>query len=1070
MSTCPECGEVNPDRFRFCGICGATFTNKVPEETVRRTVSVVYSDLKGSTSLAERLDTESLWEVLGVYFDAMQTVLDRHGGTVQKYIGDAIMAVFGHSVAHEDDALRAVRAACEMRDALPEINERLLLRWGVTLENRTGVNTGEVVSGSPTVGQHLTTGDIVNVAARLEQAAPSCEVLISESTYHLVQHAIAVEELEPLELKGKSEPVRAYRLLSVSGIDAIKRRTDTPMVGRVAQLEYLRENYHLAMEKKECRVVTLIANAGLGKSRIVTEFSSELLDTATVLLGRCLSYGKGITFWPLTEVLRQAACIVDEDSEETVRSKLLSLSGPGNLEVSERLGSLMGLSSNIYGVDEFMWATRVVLDEMSRRKPLVIVFEDIHWAEPTFLDLVEHVVDTSHDAGILVVCAARHELMENRPSWMEKRTNAFRIEFSELSIPESALVLRHLLGGAELPEAFEYRILDAAAGNPLFIEQMISMLLDDGYLVETSEGRLDCTSVPVKIVVPPSILSLLVSRLDRLTGTERSVLQRASVIGHVFYPSAVAAMEQDDSLRDVSEVLSRLSRRRLIRPAESSFAGEPAFQFAHVLSRDAAYEGVLKRNRSRFHEGFASWLLALPGDRVAEHEEIVGYHLEQAVAYRAELAVLDSEGRTLARNAAGHLRSAGERALMRQDESAAANLLLRSANLLEDNDKTKVKLLIQVGVALMETAQLVEAASVLDHAIELGIALSDEALETTARLARLFLDHSTNPQVVATDVADEARRAIDIYTARAEHDVLYFAWRLLVSVNWAADTFGPAEEAIEQAFKHAEAGGNHAAARGITGGLPSCAVYGPSPVPRAIARCEELLAQVPNETRTSALARSALARLEAMQGNFDRARTLYRSSRGALEEFGYNILATLTSIDSGPVEMLAGNPQAAERELRGDYEALVRMGERNYISTTAALLAEAVYRQGRLDEAADLVDVSREIASPEDVVTQVMWRSVQSKLCARTGNFDKAEVLAHEAIDLVDRTDHLDAQGSARLDAAEVYLLMDRRGDRARVLAEAIERFERKGNVVSLAAARAEAQDKASVGPSNAGS
>jgi class 3 adenylate cyclase/tetratricopeptide (TPR) repeat protein len=1017
---------------------------------------VVYCDLKGSTSLAEQLDTESLWEVLRVYFDAMKEVLERHGGTVEKYIGDAIMAVFGHSGRHEDDALRAVRAASQMRDTLAEVNVMLLSDWGITLENRTGVNTGEVVSGSPTTGQRLTTGDTVNVAARLEQAAPTGEVLISESTYRLVKHAVVAETLEPLDLKGKSEPVPAHRLISVTGTEAIQRRTDTPMIGRAAELELLRRSYGLAMERRECRLVTLLADAGVGKTRLVTQFGGGLPGTATVIVGRCLSYGTGIAFWPLAEAFRQAAGIDQHDSEERARSKLAALAGSEYPGAADRLGSVMGLSSVIYSLDEIMWSARVVFEETARRRPLVIVFEDIHWAEPTFLDLVEHVVDRSHDAGFLVVCVARKDLLEQRPSWMENRKHASRIELTELSGAETALVVRHLLGDAELPDdALEQRILDAAAGNPLFVEQMLAMLVEDGHLIQAPDGAWRCTISPAEIDVPPSISSLLASRLDRLTDDERSVLHRGSVIGHVFYPSAVAALGEDDGVDDVRDALGTLAHKQLICPAESIFAGEPCWTFVHILVRDAAYREMLKRQRAKFHERFANWLWGISHDRPAEFGEIVGYHLEQAVTCLADLGILDQHGQAMAVSAAGHLGSAGERAFARQDVRTAANLLLRAADLLDEGDRTKARLLIDGGEALAEAGDLAQSALVLDHAIEMGRALGDHALETCARLAQLYFAHSTNPQVLATDVADEAERAIADFTPTARHDVLYWAWRLLVAVNWTTDTFGPAEEALEQSARHAEADGNGARARRTLGALAICALYGPSPVPRAIARCEDLLAQATDETKSSAIARCALARLEAMRGNFDRARTLYQLSRERLEEFGWSLLAAQTSLDSGPIEMLAGQLEAAERELRGDYEALTRMGEQNYIATTAAFLAEVVYRQGRLDEAADLVDFSSRVALPHDVMTQVLWRCVRGKLLARQGRLGDSEELVAQAITLVDRTDHVDAQGDVRLHAGEVYFFTGRSEQRAQVLAEAIERFEQKGNIVSLSTARA---------------
>src|SRR5947208_2968276 len=328
MLICPGCGEENPDRFRLCGFCGTALAVELPPQEVRKTVTLVFSDLKGSTSLGEKLDTEALREVMARYFEEMKRPLERHGGRIEKYIGDAIMAVFGLPRAHEDDALRAVRAALEMKEALARLNDELERRWGVRLENRTGVNTGEVVSGDSASAQRLVTGDAVNVAARLEQAAPALEILIGEPTYRLVRHAIEVEAVEPLELKGKSERVPAYRLLAVHATDEeIVRRREAPLVGRETEAAALRAAFELASSDRRCQVLTLVAPAGLGKSRLTEEFSRLARESALVLRGRCLPYGDGITFWPLVEVIRQAAGIDHSDQADSAREKLAALVG-----------------------------------------------------------------------------------------------------------------------------------------------------------------------------------------------------------------------------------------------------------------------------------------------------------------------------------------------------------------------------------------------------------------------------------------------------------------------------------------------------------------------------------------------------------------------------------------------------------------------------------------------------------------------------------------------------------------------------------------------------------------------
>src|SRR5215469_11836111 len=377
MVFCRDCREENPEGFRFCGHCGAELVQAGAAAALRKTVTIVFCDLKGSTSLAERLDSEALREVLGVYFSAMRQAIERYGGTVEKYIGDAIMAVFGLPTLHEDDALRAVRAAFDMGRVLKSVNVRLQATWGVTLENRTGVNTGQVVAGDAATRQRLATGDAVNVAARLEQAAPAGEVLIGQTTYELVKHAVSVEPVEPLELKGKSERVPAYRVTGIKDGEAVRRRQDLPVVGREAELTGLLDAFDRGPGQSECAAVTVLGQAGLGKTRLVDEFVRLVGGRAEVVRGRCLSYGDGITFWPLAEALRQAAGISPDDREDEARAKLFSLAGPQGQDAAVRVGSLMGLSSGNYSKDELLWSVRAVFAAMASRRPLVVVFDDV---------------------------------------------------------------------------------------------------------------------------------------------------------------------------------------------------------------------------------------------------------------------------------------------------------------------------------------------------------------------------------------------------------------------------------------------------------------------------------------------------------------------------------------------------------------------------------------------------------------------------------------------------------------------------------------------------------------------
>jgi class 3 adenylate cyclase len=1048
---CPDCGEENPERFRHCGYCGAKLSRPAGAEAaeeVRKTVTVVFCDLKDSTSLGETLDSESLREVLSVYFSAMRQVLERHGGTVEKYIGDAIMAVFGLPRLHEDDALRAVRAAFEMGTVLEELNVRLQATWGVRLQNRTGVNTGEVVAADSAARQRLATGDTINVAARLEQAAPDGEVLIGESTFRLVKDAVTTEPMEPLELRGKSARVRAHRLTGVSGAEAITRRVDLPFVGREAELGHLVDAFGRAREDSHCEVVTVLGQAGMGKSRLIEEFVRHVGGRAQVLRGRCLPYGDGITFWPIAEALRQAAGILLEDREEEARAKLRSLAGAGREDAALRIWSLIGSGSGGYSKDELLWSVRYVLDTIARRRPLVVIFDDIHWGEPIFLDLIEHVADASDGVPLLIVCAARHELIDEHPDFLADRRGAHRIELHELSRPDTARVLGNLIGDVQLPPGLEDRILSVADGNPLFAEQMTSMLIDSG-MAGGQDGRSAPTGGYAYVTVPPNISSLLASRLDRLPPLERGLVERAAVIGLEFPSPAIAALATGgDSGSDLGPPLSALCGKRLVRPLDVRPDGTD-YQFSHILVRDAAYDRLLKRTRARLHERYADWLLEVSGTRMAEFEEIIGYHLEQAFRYQAELGPVDARSRSLGERAAGHLGAAGFKAIDRGDMPGAASLLQRAATLLDEGHPDRSRLLLGAGEALTDTGELAAANAALAAARNGAALLGDDAIGRSAELAALHLRYTTDSTSAHDSTVARVRELLPVLEEAAEHHGLVRAWRLLTYAYMTATQWGMAAEAAEQTIRHAEQAGDEGMATRFVGMLAVSVLYGPTPVDEAITYCEGVLSRAAEDRKSVGITEAVLAHLEAMRGNFEVARVRYRRSRALLEEFGWRFSAALTSHDSAPVEMFAGDLEAAERELRKDYQTLEQMGEHNYISTTAGLLADVLYWQGRFRDSAEFAAVCRDLASPNDVGSQFLWRCVQAKLLAQDRQFQPSDSLIAEAIELLEGSDWVDGQGDGFMDLAEICRLRGRISDALAALAQASARFAAKGNIVS---------------------
>jgi class 3 adenylate cyclase len=650
---------------------------------VRKTVTVVFCDVVGSTALGERLDAESVRAVMGRYFDEMHAVLERHGGTVEKFIGDAVMAVFGIPVLHEDDALRAVRAAAEMRGAVSSLNDELERERGVGIEVRIGVTTGEVVAGDPAGGQAFAAGDAVNVAARLEQAAQPGEILIGEDTYRLVRDAVTVEAVAPLSLKGKGAAVAAVRLLDVAGVAG--RRLTSPMVGRDAELELLDQTLDGVSRDRTCQIVTVIGSAGVGKSRLVREFLSKRRDEATIVRGRCLPYGDGITFWPVKEAVSQAAGLTGDESPEAAQDVIRSLIEPAADAdlVAERVAETIGVAEAAPGHGGHLWALGRLFEELSRQRPVVAVFDDIHWAEPMFLELVEGLAEQTRERSILIVCMARPELLEVRPSWPAAAENARTLQLTPLNDDESVLLIANLLGEPELPRDVGARIAETAEGNPLFVEEMVAMLLDEG--VVDRRGRLAEVKDWSRISLPPTIQALLSARLDRLGYDERAVLERGSVEGEVFHRGAVLELSPESDRESLDAQLQTLARQELIRPGQSGFAGERAYRFHHQLLRDVAYESLPKTTRGELHERYAVWLDDKAGDRADEFDELLGYHLQQAYGYKAALGPVDERSRKLATRAGEHLRSAGLRAYARGDMWGARTLLSGAVELLPDD-------------------------------------------------------------------------------------------------------------------------------------------------------------------------------------------------------------------------------------------------------------------------------------------------------------------------------------------------------------------------------------------------
>jgi class 3 adenylate cyclase/tetratricopeptide (TPR) repeat protein len=1085
--TCAACGEENPSKFRLCGFCGtplaaASGTAAVssaaagaetpavtmpapatpsppprariaalPAQEVRKFVTLVFTDLKDSTALTGSIDNEAMNEIKARYFRSMAVEIERHGGKVEKNIGDAIMAVFGLIRAHEDDALRAVRAAHGMQRALADLNDALLRDYGVQITCRTGVNTGEIVANTdPSADQNLATGDAVNVAARLEQNAPAGEILLGEVTYALVRANVDVERLE-LQLKGKPEPVPAYRLLAVHDAVDAPPASAPRFVGRQAETDVLRRAFAAVAANRSVRLVTVVGDAGVGKTRLIADFVASVSKEANVFRGRCLAYGDGITFWPLIEIVRSAARIGEDDSQEVARSRIAALVPETDRDreaIVDRVASAVGLSSSSYPVAELFWGGRRLLEAQATDRPLVIVVDDIHSAEETFLEFLTHVVGTTLDAPVLIVCSARPELVELHADWVEA-AGGERIDLQPLASTDvEAMIVGLLAGVAVSPETRE-KVVAAAEGNPLYIEQMVSMLREHG----DESGD---------VVVPPTIAALLAARLDALTREERAVVDPAAVIGLVFAAAAIEHLVPDVIRETVDEHLAALDRKQFVHPLTAD-AEDPAFRFHHILVRDAAYQSLLKRARATLHERFVEWAEPVNRDRgrETEFEEILGYHLEQAVRYRSELGPLDEQGRMIGARAAAKLASAGRRAFGRGDTPAACSLLRRAVALLTTDDPVRHDLQGDLADALMEEGQFEEARAVVEEMAEIAERLGDDRLRARAELGLRGLQLHISEIAGVDRVIADTLRAIDVFVGTGDEAGLARAWQILMIIHGTTGAYDRASEAARQIIEHANAAGDpRRAARGAMG-YATTALLGPTPVGEALAVCEKLIDDVRGDRRAESVVLGVLAQLHAMRGEFDEARTLYRRAATLLADLGRSVTAATLSTESSRVEALAGDFEAAERELRRDDAALEAMGERYYRSTVDGLLAQVLAVNGRLEEAAAFSETAEALADPDDVSSHVFWRTARARVFARTNRKADAERLAREAVELAMGTVDVCLHAGALVDLADVLELEGRPNEAGPPLREALALYERKEDVVSAGRVRSRLRELA---------
>jgi tetratricopeptide (TPR) repeat protein len=872
---------------------------------------------------------------------------------------------------------------------------------------------------------------------------------------------VRAEPVGPLELRGKSPAVPAWRVLEVAtGAPGWSRRLDSPLVDRERELAQLEDAFGRVAGDGACELATVMAPAGLGKSRVTAELLSRLGSRATVLQGRCLPYGEGITFWPIVSVLIEAVGIQERDSETDARRKMSELfasnSHPGadGEPVCDALAPLLGFGPQTVGIQETYWAFRKLLERLGGRRPLVVVFDDIHWGEATFLDLLEYLTDWIRTAPVLLVCQARPELLDVRPGWMTTKANSSVVTLQPLSAAQIESLIRGLVGSTDLPAAARSRIAAVAEGNPLFVEETIRMLVDHDVL-QSLEGRWTVTGDLSSITIPSTIHALLTARLERLDPEERGVIERGATVGRAFWWGAVSELSPPEERHRIGACLQSLVRKQLIEPYRSELPQEDSFRFTHILVRDAAYKEIPKSRRAEMHERVANWIAAKTQGLAGDYEEIVGYHLEQAHRAIVELGPPSDRTAELAKRAAEPLASAGERAFARGDMPAAVNLLSRATSVLSSHDARRLELLSEVAFALMETGDLDRLATVAREMDDAAAETGDARLQAHAIVLGLWTRLYTNPAGWADEAEREAKRAISAFEQLEDERGLARAWSLLGVVECMYARFAPAEDAWWKAAGHAHRAGNRRDELESLSWVPGMASAGPTPAQEGILRCREVFDRAKGDKKAMSTALFSQAALEAGLGCFDEARGLLERARALLEEVALRVwLAGPFAQSAGWIELLAGDAGAAERELRRGYETLSAIGEVSLLSTVAGMLAEAIYAQGRYEEADQLARVSEESAGTEDLYSHLLWQSVRAKVLARQGDITEALRLARESATLVESTDSLHLRWHTLTSEAEVLRLAGRIGEAQTALHEAVRAAEQKGNPVGARLAR----------------
>ncbi|TML13965.1 MAG: hypothetical protein E6G33_10965 [Actinobacteria bacterium] len=1028
-----------PDEARRRRAAAATSREEAER---RRTVAVaVFDVLIGSREHGE-LDPELVSNVESRAFELLAASVERHHGVVYRAVGIHVVAVFGAAAVHEDDTLRTARAALDAVSALTALALELETELGVRLAFQCGIESGIALVGRDESDQLVVTGNVLSSSEHAFSAAAPGEILIGSVARSLLAGAVRTEQ------RADADGDHAlWRLVDVGSATAGRRRHDATLIGREDEISQLRQAVARIAHEHRARTVTVLGEAGIGKSRLALELRRQEGSELRMLWGACRPYGEGVTFSPIADLV--AELVGDGDP----RSELASMLG-GDSE-AEAMASVVagaiGAGEAVGATEDVFRAVRRLLQEVARARPLVVIFDDLHWAEPTLLDLIEHVAGWSRDAPILLLCLARPDLLEERPSWPSGAEDAITLMLEPLSETESKALIHEFLEGRELAGETRDRIASFGGGNPFFVEQLLALAAQEPRFA-------------AELSAPPTVDALLSARLDRLPPDERAVLEHASVLGAEFAFAALSAMLSEQLQEAAARALEQLTRRRLVRPLENGALHSDTYGFTHALIRETAYQSLPKRRRATLHVQLAEWFVATGRDAAPELDEVAGYHLEQAYRYRRELGRAGEAERLLAEQGADRLAAAGRRAYAFGDIPAAVTLLTRAARLLDADHPARPELLAELGEALRDAGELDLAESTLSEAIEAATRCGDAAAEARAVAVRWQVRLQIDPNVSFDEAADAIGATIDRLMELGHERGLAKAWVSLAEVPWLRGQAEASEHALERGLAYARSSGDTRTEALALNSLVGITLTGPMPVKLAIQRCNEVLEETRAEGRVAASALRALAGLHAMEGRFDEAWALMERDRALLRELGLKVVASSSAGVAGLIGLLADQPARAEAELRWGYQILDEIGDRNALATIAAILAEATLVQGRDEEALALTELSSDAGAPEDMAIQVQWRGPRAKALARRGELEAAEQLVRDAVALAERSDFLDLHGNALMDLSEVLWIRGRSAEAAAAAEAALTLYRRKGNRVSAKRARA-ATKRASLAP-----